>query len=176
MRLLPIIATAAAAFLVVACSSPTPPSGVTVVDNFDAQRYLGRWYEIARFDHRFERGLQKVTATYSTMDDGGIQVINKGYNPERGMWQQSVGKAYFTGDTRKAALKASFFGPFYGGYNVIALDKDYRYALVCGPDRDYLWILSRTPTLPDAVKKQLVDIAAREGFAVEKLLWINQTL
>ncbi|MBV8875029.1 MAG: lipocalin family protein [Metakosakonia sp.] len=176
MRLLPIIATVAAAFLVVACSSPTPPSGVTVVDNFDAQRYLGRWYEIARFDHRFERGLEKVTATYSTMDDGGIQVINKGYNPERGMWQQSVGKAYFTGDTRKAALKVSFFGPFYGGYNVIALDKDYRYALVCGPDRDYLWILSRTPTLPDAVKKQLVDIAAREGFAVEKLLWINQTL
>ncbi|MBS6738635.1 MAG: lipocalin family protein [Enterobacteriaceae bacterium] len=176
MRLLPIIATAAAAFLVVACSSPTPPSDVTVVDNFDAQRYLGRWYEIARFDHRFERGLEKVTATYSTMDDGGIQVINKGYNPERGMWQQSVGKAYFTGDTRKAALKVSFFGPFYGGYNVIALDKDYRYALVCGPDRDYLWILSRTPTLPDAVKKQLVDIAAREGFAVEKLLWINQTL
>ena len=176
MRLLPIIATAAAALLVVACSSPTPPSGVTVVDNFDAQRYLGRWYEIARFDHRFERGLEKVTATYSTMDDGGIQVINKGYNPARGMWQQSVGKAYFTGDTRKAALKVSFFGPFYGGYNVIALDKDYRYALVCGPDRDYLWILSRTPTLPDAVKKQLVDIAAREGFAVEKLLWINQTL
>ena len=175
MRLLPIIATAAAAFLVVACSSPTPPSGVTVVDNFDAQRYLGRWYEIARFDHRFERGLEKVTATYSTMDDGGIQVINKGYNPERGMWQQSVGKEYFTGDTRKAALKVSFFGPFYGGYNVVALDKDYRYALVCGPDRDYLWILSRTPTLPDAVKKQLVDIAAREGFAVEKLLWINQT-
>ncbi len=176
MRLLPVIATVAAAFLVVACSTPTPPVGVTVVDNFDAQRYLGRWYEIARLDHRFERGLEKVTATYSTMDDGGIQVINKGYNPERGMWQQSVGQAYFTGDPNKGALKVSFFGPFYGGYNVIALDKDYRYALVCGPDRDYLWILSRTPTIPDAVKKQMVDIAAREGFAVEKLMWINQTL
>jgi apolipoprotein D and lipocalin family protein len=176
MRLLLIIATGAAAFLVTACSSPTPPAGVTVVDNFDAQRYLGRWYEIARLDHRFERGLEKVTATYSTMDDGGIQVINKGYNPERGMWQQSVGQAYFTGDTSKAALKVSFFGPFYGGYNIIALDKDYRYALVCGPDRDYLWILSRTPTIPDAVKKQMVDIAAREGFAVEKLIWVNQTL
>ncbi len=109
------------------------------------------------------------------MDDGGIQVINRGYNRERSKWQQSVGKAYFTGDTRRAALKVSFFGPFYGGYNIIALDKDYQHALVCGPNRDYLWILSRTPTLPDTVKKQMVDIAAREGFAVEKLMWINQT-
>lgn len=175
MRLLLIIATVAAAFLLSACSSPTPPSGVTVVENFNAQRYLGRWYEIARFDHRFERGLEKVTATYSTMDDGGIQVINRGYNPERGMWQQSTGKAYFTGDSNRAALKVSFFGPFYGGYNILALDKDYQYALVCGPDRDYLWLLSRTPTMPDAVKKQMLDIAARQGFPVEKLLLINQT-
>ncbi|WP_437890759.1 lipocalin family protein [Phytobacter sp. V91] len=175
MRLLLIIATVAAAFLLSACSSPTPPSGVTVVEDFNAQRYLGRWYEIARFDHRFERGLENVTATYSAMDDGGIQVINRGYNPERGMWQQSTGKAYFTGDSNRAALKVSFFGPFYGGYNILALDKDYQYALVCGPDRDYLWLLSRTPTMPEAVKKQMLDIAARQGFAVEKLLWINQT-
>jgi lipocalin len=81
MRILPVIAAVTAAFLVVACSSPTPPAGVTVVNNFDAQRFLGTWYEIARFDHRFERGLQKVTANYSSMDDGGIQVINRGYNP-----------------------------------------------------------------------------------------------
>ena len=97
MRLLPLVAAATAAFLVVACSSPTPPRGVTVVNNFDAKRYLGTWYEIARFDHRFERGLEKVTATYSLRDDGGLNVINKGYNPDREMWQQSEGKAYFTG-------------------------------------------------------------------------------
>lgn len=115
MRILPVIAAVTAAFLVVACSSPTPPSGVTVVSNFDAQRFLGTWYEIARLDHRFERGLEKVTAHYSSMDDGGIQVINRGYNPDRQMWQQSTGKAYFTGDPRRAALKVSFFGPFYGG-------------------------------------------------------------
>ncbi|HCQ7177643.1 TPA: lipocalin family protein, partial [Enterobacter cloacae] len=88
MRILPVIAAVTAAFLVVACSSPTPPSGVTVVSNFDAQRFLGTWYEIARLDHRFERGLEKVTAHYSSMDDGGIQVINRGYNPDRQMWQQ----------------------------------------------------------------------------------------
>ena len=111
MRLLPLVAAATAAFLVVACSSPTPPRGVTVVNNFDAKRYLGTWYEIARFDHRFERGLEKVTATYSLRDDGGLNVINKGYNPDREMWQQSEGKAYFTGAPTRAALKVSFFGP-----------------------------------------------------------------
>ncbi|WP_342322531.1 lipocalin family protein [Kosakonia sp. BYX6] len=174
MRLLPIIAAVAAAFLVTACSTPTPPDGVTVVQNFNTQRYLGKWYEIARFDHRFERGLQKVTATYSLRDDGGLTVINRGYNPDRGMWQQSVGKAYFTGNPSTAALKVSFFGPFYGGYNILALDDQYRYALVCGPDRDYLWILSRTPTIPADVKQQMLAEATRQGFAVEKLLWIEQ--
>lgn len=95
MRLLPLVAAATAAFLVVACSSPTPPRGVTVVNNFDAKRYLGTWYEIARFDHRFERGLEKVTATYSLRDDGGLNVINKGYNPDREMWQQSEGSVLY---------------------------------------------------------------------------------
>ena len=95
MRIWPIITTLAVAFLVVACSSPTPPPGTTVVNNFDAKRYLGKWYEIARFDHKFESGLEQVTATYSTMDDGGIRVINRGFNPDRQMWQQSVGKGVF---------------------------------------------------------------------------------
>lgn len=174
MRKRLILATIAAAVLLTACSTPTPPDGVTVVKDFNTQRYLGQWYEIARFDHRFERGLEKVTATYSLRDDGGLNVINRGYNPARGKWQQSEGKAYFTGDPRTAALKVSFFGPFYGGYNIIALDDNYRYALVCGPNRDYLWILSRTPTIPDAVKKEMLDAATRQGFAVEKLLWIDQ--
>ncbi|POP40840.1 hypothetical protein CHU32_18005 [Superficieibacter electus] len=174
MRLLPVVATAAAAFLLVACSSPTPPAGVTVINNFNVQRYLGTWYEIARFDHRFERGLERVTATYSLRDDGGLRVINRGYNPDRGMWQQSIGKAYFTGDPGRAALKVSFFGPFYGGYNIIALDKEYQHALVCGPDRDYLWILSRTPTISKEMKQQMLDTATRQGFAVEKLIWVDQ--
>lgn len=174
MRILPVIAAVAAAFLVVACSSPTPPQGVTVVTPFDAQKFLGSWYEIARFDHRFERGLQKVTANYSPMSDGGIQVINRGYNPERGMWQKVTGKAYFTGSPNTAALKVSFFGPFYGGYNVIALDSAYRHALVCGPDHDYLWILSRTPTISDDVKQQLLSAATRQGFDVSKFIWVEQ--
>lgn len=174
MRILPVIAAVTVAFLVVACSSPTPPRGVNVVHPFDVQRYLGTWYEIARFDHRFERGLEKVTANYSKMNDGGIQVINRGYNPERGMWQKVTGKAYFTGASDTAALKVSFIGPFYGGYNVIGLDKDYQHALVCGPDRDYLWILSRTPTISDEMKQTLLNSAMRQGFDVSKLIWVEQ--
>lgn len=174
MRILPVIAAVTAAFLVVACSSPTPPPGVTVVTPFDAQRFLGTWYEIARMDHRFERGLEKVTANYSAMDDGGIQIVNRGYNPDRAMWQQSVGKAYFTGDTNRAALKVSFIGPFYGGYNVIALDREYRHALICGPDRDYLWIFARTPTISPEMKQQMLDVATRQGFDVSKLIWVEQ--
>lgn len=174
MRILPVIAAVTAAFLVVACSSPIPPPGVTVVSNFDAQRFLGTWYEIARLDHRFERGLEKVTAHYSSMDDGGIQVVNRGYNPDREMWQQSVGKAYFTGDPHRAAMKISFIGPFYGGYNVIALDREYRHALICGPDRSYLWILSRMPTLSPEMKQQMLDVATRQGFDVTKLIWVEQ--
>ncbi|MBE3512777.1 lipocalin family protein [Enterobacter cloacae complex sp. I2] len=174
MRILPVIAAVTAAFLVVACSSPTPPPGVTVVSNFDAQRFLGTWYEIARMDHKFERGLEKVTATYSAMDDGGIQVVNRGYNPDRQMWQQTVGQAFFTGAPNRAAMKISFFGPFYGGYNVIALDREYRHALVCGPDRNYLWILSRTPTITAEMKQQMLDVATRQGFDVTKLIWVKQ--
>jgi len=174
MRILPAFAAIAAAFLVVACSTPTPPPGVTVVNNFNAQRFLGTWYEIARYDHRFERGLEKVTANYSPMRDGGIQVINRGYNAERGMWQQVKGKAYFTGSPSRGALKVSFIGPFYGGYNVIGLDRDYQHALISGPDRNYLWLLSRTPTVTAEMKQQLLDVATRQGFDVSKLMWIEQ--
>lgn len=173
MRVLPVIAVVAASFLLVACSTPTPPPGVTVVSPFDTQRYLGTWYEIARFDHQFESGLEKVTATYSLRDDGGLDVVNKGYNPDRGMWQKTDGVAYFTGQPTRAALKVSFFGPFYGGYNVIALDSQYQYALVSGPDRGYLWILSRTPTIPESIKQEYLRIARDLGFPVEKLVWVN---
>ena len=174
MRILPVIAAVTAAFLVVACSSPTPPPGVTVVTPFDAQRFLGTWYEIARLDHRFEQGLEKVTAHYSMMEDGGIQVINRGYNPDRQMWQQSVGKAYFTGDPRRAALKVSFIGPFYGGYNVLLLDADYQYALVSGPNRDYLWLLARTPTLAPTTYDQVLEQARQMGFDTQQLIRVKQ--
>ncbi|MFB4362843.1 lipocalin family protein [Pantoea sp. BS_8] len=159
--------------LSVACST-TPPKNVTVVEHFDSERYLGQWYEIARLNHGFERGLEQVTANYSPREDGGLKVVNRGYNPKKQRWQESVGKAYFTGDKQRAALKVSFFGPFYGGYNVIALDPNYRYALVCGPNRHYLWILSRTPQLDNDVKQKLVQQARQAGFPVDELIWVKQ--
>ncbi|WP_338512013.1 lipocalin family protein [Erwinia aphidicola] len=173
MSLWKMITAGGTALLSVACTT-TPPNGITPISGFDADRYLGSWYEIARLNHPFERGLDHVTATYSKRDDGGLKVVNRGFNPKKQKWQESIGKAYFTGSPQQAALKVSFFGPFYGGYNVIALDKDYQHALVCGPNREYLWILSRTPQLAPQVKEQLVSQARQEGFAVDKLIWVNQ--
>jgi apolipoprotein D and lipocalin family protein len=122
------------------------PDNVSPVSGFDADRYLGAWYEIARLDHSFERGLEQVTAEYSLRDDGGIKVINQGYDKVKQRWGKAEGKAYFVGDRDVGRLKVSFFGPFYGGYNIIDLDHDgYQYALVCGPNTAYLWILARQP-------------------------------
>lgn len=174
MKLWPILTGAAIAFALVACKSPAPPKGVEPISGFDASRYLGKWYEVARLENRFERGLDHVTATYGKRSDGGISVVNRGYNPEKQQWNESEGKAYFTGSTTTGALKVSFFGPFYGGYNIIALDDNYQYALVSGPNRDYLWILSRTPTIPESVKLNYLRIAKNLGFSTEDLLWVNQ--
>lgn len=163
----------ATAVMSVACSV-TPPADVKVVNNFELTRYLGTWYEIARLDHSFESGLEQVTANYSLREDGGVKVINRGFNTKKQKWQQSEGKGYFTGPTSRAALKVSFFGPFYGGYNVIELDRDYQYALVCGPNKGYLWILSRTPTISESVKEKLLKIANEYGFDTTQLIWVKQ--
>ena len=173
MALWPVITGIVVALTLVACSSPTPPKGVEPIQEFDVQRYLGKWYEIARLDNRFERGLEQVTATYTERRDGGIRVINRGYHREQQKWRESEGKAYFTGAPTTGALKVSFFGPFYGGYNIIALDNQYQYALVSGPNRDYLWILSRTPTIPENIKQRYLAIAHHLGFAIDDLLWIS---
>lgn len=174
MKLWPVVTGVALALALVSCKSPTPPKGVKPITGFDAERYLGKWYEIARLENRFERGLEQVTATYGKRSDGGISVLNRGYDPAKKQWKASEGKAYFTGTPDTAALKVSFFGPFYGGYNVIALDDHYQYALVSGPNRDYLWILSRTPHIPESVRQNYLAIAQRMGFPVEKIHWIDQ--
>ncbi|CNE44997.1 outer membrane lipoprotein Blc [Yersinia mollaretii] len=173
MRLWSKLSVLTATLLSVACSV-TPPKDVKIVDNFQLPRYLGTWYEIARLDHSFERGLDHVTANYTPRDDGGVKVINRGYNARKQQWQESIGKAYFIGSPQLASLKVSFFGPFYGGYNIIELDDDYSYALVSGPNRDYLWILSRTPTLSADVREKLLSVAKDYGFPIDKLIWVKQ--
>ena len=150
------------------------PNNVQPVKNFELQRYLGTWYEIARLDHSFERDLQQVTATYSLRDDGGVRVVNKGFNPKKNKWKEAIGKAYFVGDSDIGQLKVSFFGPFYGGYNIIELDKvNYQYALVCGPNLSYLWILARRPELSKSIVDRLVAKANSLGFATEQLIFVK---
>ncbi|CFQ60457.1 outer membrane lipoprotein Blc [Yersinia frederiksenii] len=173
MRLWSKLSVLTATLLSVACGV-TPPKDVKIVDNFQLPRYLGTWYEIARLDHSFERGLDHVTANYSLRDDGGVKVVNRGYNVKKQQWQESVGKAYFIGSPQQASLKVSFFGPFYGGYNVIDLDDEYQHALIAGPNRDYLWILSRTPTIDTQTQQRLVAVAQHYGFPVDKLIWVEQ--
>lgn len=151
------------------------PEGIEPVRPFELQRYLGTWYEIARLDHRFEQGLENVTATYSLRNDGGVKVVNRGYKPATGQWQQATGRAYFVGAADVGRLKVSFFGPFYGGYNIIALDReDYAWAMVCGPSRDYLWILGRQPQLAEDVYTRLLETARKLGFPVHDLLRVPQ--
>jgi apolipoprotein D and lipocalin family protein len=157
-----------------ACST-APPDGITAVTPFDVNRYAGKWYEIARMDHSFERGLSEVSATYWLQPDGSVQVINRGFDSERKDWKEAVGKALFTGDTNRGALKVSFFGPFYGGYNVAVMDPSYRWSLVVGPDRGYVWILSRDRQLTPEVREQVLAQARKLGIDVDRLIWVPQT-
>jgi apolipoprotein D and lipocalin family protein len=149
------------------------PEGIEPVRDFNLNSYIGKWYEIARLDHSFERGLTQVTAEYSLREDGAVHVINRGYSQAKNEWKSAEGKARFVRTAEEGYLKVSFFGPFYGAYVVFELDhQDYSYALVCGPNRDYLWLLARQPVLPDAIKSRLVATAKALGFATEKLIFV----
>jgi apolipoprotein D and lipocalin family protein len=150
------------------------PEHVKPVDHFVLEKYLGKWYEIARLDHSFERGLTRVTAEYSLRDDGSVRVLNRGYSIKENTWKEAEGKAYFVGGSDQGYLKVSFFGPFYGSYIVFELDHaHYQYSLVCGPDRSYLWILARVPEIPEDIKNTLVAKAAALGFETGKLIFID---
>ena len=158
--------------IVTGCS--VAPDNVQPVSGFELNRYLGEWYEIARLDHSFERGLEQVTANYSLRSDGGVRVINKGFNPEKKKWKEAEGKAFFVGEPEIGQLKVSFFGPFYGGYNIIELDKDsYQYSMVCGPNLSYLWILARVPNLDQRIVARLVARAKSLGFETEQLIYVK---
>jgi apolipoprotein D and lipocalin family protein len=149
------------------------PENVKPVDNFKVEKYLGKWYEIARLDHSFEKGLTRVTAEYSPRDDGGLRVLNRGYSAKENKWKEAEGKAYFVKGSYLGYLKVSFFGPFYGAYIVLELDhKNYQYSLVCGPDKSYLWILSRDPIITKDTKDYLVAKATALGFDTSKLIYV----
>ncbi len=151
------------------------PPGVQPVNNFELERYLGTWYEIARLDHSFERGLSNVTAEYQLRDDGGVTVINRGYSAEQQEWEQAQGKAFFVDNSSKGYLKVSFFGPFYGSYVVFELDhENYQYAFVSGPDTEYLWLLARTPTVAPELLERFITMASDRGFDTDNLVFVAQ--
>jgi len=152
------------------------PKGVAPVMPFDLERYLGTWYEIARLDHRFEQGLSRVSATYVKRNDGGIDVVNRGYSDKTGEWKEVSGRAYRVGDLNRGSFKVTFFWPFYAGYHVIMLDQqDYSYAMVCGPERDYLWILARDRLLEASIVETLVQNARELGFDSDGLIFVDHS-
>lgn len=151
------------------------PEGIVAVDHFKLDRYLGTWYEIARIENRFERGSEQVSAIYSLRKDGMVQVLNKGYYPEKKKWKTVEGKAKFVGDTNVGALKVSFFGPFYGGYTVFDLDREnYSWAMIAGHSRDYFWILARTPQMEPALYAKLLEEAKAKGFDTSRVMRTRQ--
>lgn len=152
------------------------PENVTPVSDFKLERYLGKWYEIARLDHSFERGLTRVTAEYSLREDGGVRVINRGYQEQYGKWKEVEGKAYFVNHPQEGFLKVSFFGPFYGSYIVFELDhQGYQYSVVSGPDKNYLWILARNPNFSNEAREKLIARAKALGFNTENLIFVDQS-
>jgi len=160
--------------LLSACSSTGVPEGIEPVQDFDVSRYLGTWYEIARLDHRFERGLEAVSAEYAQAPDGKIRVANRGWSTDDGEWQTVEGRARFEQDPGTAHLGVSFFGPFYGSYVVFELDPGYQQAFVTGNDRDTLWFLARTPTVSEADMTRFEQRAAALGFDLDPLIRVDQ--
>lgn len=173
-KIVSIVFVVAFACVFISCASASKLN-VKPVENFDVSRYLGDWYEIGRFDFKWEKDMKNVRANYSLNEDGSVKVVNSGYDYIAQKDKQSVGKAKFAGDQKDIAnLKVSFFGPFYSAYTVIALDADYKYALVAGANNKLLWILSRTPTIPDDVKQNYVQVAEAAGYDLTDFIWTVQ--
>jgi len=159
--------------LVVLSACTGMPDGVEPVTGFDKSRYLGRWHEIARLDHSFERDLVDVTAEYSLRDDGNVRVVNSGTDSGTGERKVAEGHAKFVGDDTTAHLKVSFFGPFYGSYVVFELDPNYQYAFVAGYNTDYLWLLAREPDISEEVRNKFIARARGLGFPTDELVWLH---
>jgi apolipoprotein D and lipocalin family protein len=157
-------------------NSRTIPKSVSAVESFDSRRYAGKWFEIARLENRFERNLNNTSGTYSLNEDGTIKVVNRGYNYKSGEWKEITGKARFVSSSDEAKLQVSFFGPFYSGYNVIALDPNYEYALVAGKNRQFLWLLSREKTMPEQVRNEYLRKAESLGFRTSELVWVKHDM
>jgi apolipoprotein D and lipocalin family protein len=150
------------------------PENIRPVGDFDLNRYLGTWYEIARLDHSFERGLDNVYAEYTLREDGGVKVINRGYSKKQRTWKQAEGKAYFVRSKNEGYLKVTFFGPFYSSYVIFELDSEnYSYAFVTGYNNSYLWLLSRNPVANASLIERFIREAKELGFDTDELIFVD---
>ena len=169
----------AASVALIACTavftscSLSKPKGAKAVTGLDAEKYLGKWYEIARFDFIHEKDMDNTTAEYSFNEDGSIKVVNRGYNYKKGKWTEAIGKAKFVEDPAIGRLKVSFFGPFYSAYNIVELDENYQHVLIVGKNTDYIWMLSRTPEIPEEVKTKYLKTAESLGYNLDRLVWVE---
>jgi len=163
-----------AAILIYSSCGVRIPRGAQAVKNFDLEKYLGKWYEIARLDYRFEKHLEQNTAEYTLKENGAVKVYNKGYHTLKQEWRSATGEARPVDDPATGRLKVSFFKPFWSGYNVIDIDENYRYALVAGKNLKYMWILSRDTTIPDSYKNRFLQKAKQLGYDTDALIWVRQ--
>ncbi len=161
--------------LLLSCKAQKSMIDKTVVKDVDIQRYLGKWFEIARYDHRFERNLVGVTATYSYRKDGKIKVVNSGYRKTLdGKKSEAIGKAKIPDPNIPSKLKVSFFLWFYGDYYILELDDDYQWAVIGSSSDNYLWILSRAPTIDETIYNNLIEILITRGYDIDKLIRVKQ--
>lgn len=147
------------------------PKTVKPISNFNVKKYSGKWHEIARIDNRFEKDLIKVTAEYTLREDGGIDVVNKGFNIKKQKWENVKGKAYFVENENQGYLKVSFFGPFYSSYIIFEIGDSYEYAFVCGSSEKYLWLLARKQSVDEKIISRFVTTAKEAGFQTENLVF-----
>ena len=166
-----LLAFVSITILFTACSSKNPP--LQTVQKVDINRYLGTWYEIARYEHFFEKDCKNVSANYSMLDEQTIKVVNRCTNMLTNEKKEAIGRAYATDDTN-SKLKVSFFRPFYGDYWVMILDENYDYVVVGTPSREYLWILCRKPILDEKIKNEILQKLPTLGFDASKLIWTIQ--
>lgn len=169
-----VVAAAGIASYLIACSKKMIPEKATALNNFQLEKYLGTWYEIARLDFKYEKNLKNVTASYTLKNPTTVDVLNRGYDTVKHKWKDAKGVAKFRDAKDVAALKVSFFGPFYSGYNVVAIDEEYKYALVVGESLEYMWILSREKTIPESIKNDYLQKAKAIGYNTDDLVWVVQ--
>lgn len=175
LKHLSIITALAGLTILTACKTTRHDLALAPVRNFDADRYLGKWYELGRIENRFEKGMNQTTAQYSLNEDGTIKVVNAGFDPAKGKFRSSTGKAKFAEGADVGALKVSFFGPFYGAYNIVALDRNYQWSIVAGDNPNkYFWVLSRQPKLTNALKSEALKVANTLGVDPSTIIWVKQ--